>query len=105
LIKTNGNTNEIFLLVNYSEFYWWKYSLSIYQGNYGGKKKLKQSQKIRWHVIYTNGIIEGINSVGKIIGKVFTSPDTVHHVNYKGSAGIVHFSIAFLIIVLYRQNH
>jgi hypothetical protein len=44
-------------------------------------------------------------------------PDTVHHVNYKGnnqqkiqsvfseSTGTIHFIIALLIIVLYRQKY
>jgi len=35
-----------------------------------GKKELKQSQKIRWHVIYT----DRINFVSKFVGKLFTSP-------------------------------
>jgi hypothetical protein len=33
------------------------------------KKELKKNKKIWWHVIYTNGIING-----KLVGKLFTSP-------------------------------
>jgi hypothetical protein len=38
LINTNKNTDGYILLVNCSEFYQQKYSLSIYRGNYSGKK-------------------------------------------------------------------
>jgi hypothetical protein len=34
----------------------------------------KKSQILWWRVIYTNKITDGINFVGKIVGKLFTSP-------------------------------
>jgi hypothetical protein len=39
LINTNVNIDEIFLSVNYSEFYRKKYSFGKYWENYGGKKR------------------------------------------------------------------
>jgi hypothetical protein len=45
LINTNKNTDEIFSSVNYIEFYRRKYSLGIYRGNYGEKKRIKTKQK------------------------------------------------------------
>jgi hypothetical protein len=36
------------------------------------EKKLKQCKKKRWRVIFTNGITDGINFIGKFVGKLWT---------------------------------
>ena len=74
LINTHRNIDGMFLLVNCSEFYRRKYFISIYRENYRGEKELKQSQKVQLHVIYTNKFTVIFNSIGKLIGKLFTSP-------------------------------
>jgi hypothetical protein len=75
---------------------------------------MKQSQKIRWRVIYINKITDRINSNGRIIGKLLTlfiMSITKGITNEKfcryllESSETVHFSIALLINILYRQNH
>jgi hypothetical protein len=40
-ISANGNIEEIFLSVNYNEFYRFKYFFNIYQKIYSEKKELK----------------------------------------------------------------
>ena len=47
LINTNGNTEGITV-----------------------GKKLKQSKKKWWHVIFTNGITDGINFIGDFVSKL-----------------------------------
>jgi hypothetical protein len=99
-------------------FYRRKYSLGIYRGNYSGKKKFKTKQKKWWHAFFTNGITDEINSVGnsvsKIIGKLSTLfimlitkgiTDGTFRRYFIESSGTIHFSIALLITVLYKQNH
>jgi hypothetical protein len=52
--------------------------------------------------------IELIMSVKSLV-KCLLLPDIVYHVNYKEnfpeSTGTIHFLIALLITILYRQNH
>jgi len=74
------------------------------------EKKLKLSKKKRWRVIFTDGIY----SVGKFISKLWTLfiisitkgiTDGKFHRYFPESSRIIRFSIALLIVVLYRQNH
>ena len=118
LINTNGNTKGIFLLVNCQRFYRWKYSLGIYWENYNGKKIIKTKQKKWWRAIFTNEITNRIYSVGnsvrKIIGKLSTLfimlitkgiTDGTFCRYFTESSGTIHFPIALLITIFYRQNH
>ena len=58
---------KMYLIKHYLDgFYRRKYSLGIYWVNYSGKKIIKIKQKKWWRAIFTNGIIDGINYVGKI---------------------------------------
>jgi hypothetical protein len=74
------------------------------------KKKLKQKKKKWWHAIFTNKIY----SIGKIVGKLWTLfimsitkgiTDRNFHRYFTESSRTIHFPIALLIIVFYRQNH
>jgi hypothetical protein len=109
LININGNTDTNIHSVNCNEFSWRKYSLDIYRGNYSGKKILK-IQKIWCPVIYTNRITDRINSIGKLLTLFIISitkgiTNRKFHRYFLESSKIVHFQIALLITVLYRQNH
>jgi hypothetical protein len=85
-------------------------------------KKLKQSKKKWWRVIFTNGITDGIysvgnsvvKSVGKSVGKLWTLfimsiTKGITNGNFRWyfpeSSRTVHFPIALLIVVFYGQNH
>jgi hypothetical protein len=75
-----------------------------------GKIIIKTKQKKWQRAIFTNGITDGINSVGKLwtlfimsITKGITNEK--FHRYFPESSGTVHFSIVLLITVLYRQNH
>jgi len=52
LINTNTNINKMFLSINYSEFYRWNYSLSIFRGNYSGKKIITKPKSIMTCYLY-----------------------------------------------------
>jgi len=77
LINTNKNTDGIFPSVNYREFYQWKYSLSIYRGNYGEKKKIKTKQKKYDDMLF---IPTKLLSVKSLI-RCSLLLDIIHHVN------------------------
>jgi hypothetical protein len=88
--------------------------LSVYTERITMEKIIKTKQKKRWHVIYTNKIIDGIYFVDKIIGKLWTLfiisitkgiTNEKFHRYFPKSSRTVHFSIALLIIVLYIKNH
>jgi len=89
--------------------------LSVYtDGITVRKKKLKQSKKKWWRVIFTNRITNGTNSVGKSVGKLWTLfimsitkgiTDENFRRYFPESSRTVHFPIALLIVVLYGQNH
>jgi len=104
-INTNENTEGIFSLINYRR----KYSLGIYRENYSGKKIIKTKQKKWWRAIFTVG-----NFVCKIVGELSTLfimlitkeiTDGTFRRYFTESSGTIHFLIALLITVLYRQNH
>ena len=110
LINTNENTDKNIPSINCSKFYRRKYFIGIHWKNYNGKK-IKWSQKIRWHVIYINKITDGINFIGKIISKLLTMfimSSTKRITNGKfcwyllESSGIIYFPIVLLINILYR---
>ena len=84
LINTNRNTERMFSSVNYSEFYWWKYSLGIYRGSYSGKKRFKKKTKKYYDVSFIPTelpmvLIPSVNSSVNCSHLL----NIVHHVNYK----------------------
>jgi len=77
------------------------------------EKNLNKEKKW-WRAIFTNGIIDRLNFIGKIIGKLWTLfimsiTKRITDGNFRRyfieSSGTIHFLIALLIIVFYRQNH
>ena len=114
-INTNGNTERIFPSVNFRgilpteifsryiprELPWEK------------KNKTKQKKMMACH-FFTNEITDGIYSVGKFIGKLWTLSimsitkgitDGIFRRYFPKRSRTVHFPIALLIVLFYGQNH
>jgi hypothetical protein len=81
-----------------------------YKRKYRGKKIKTKQKKKWWRAIFTNGITDGINSVGKFVGKLWTLfimsitkgiTDGQFRRHFPESSRTVHFPIALLIVVLY----
>jgi hypothetical protein len=86
LINTNGNTEGIFPSVNFRGILPTNIFPRYIPRELPWEKKLKQSKKKWWHVIFTHEITDGINSVSNSVGKfVGKNVNTIHHVNYKGN--------------------
>jgi hypothetical protein len=86
LINTNENIEGIFPSINFQGIL----PTEIFPWYIPREKKLQQSKKKWWRVIFTNGIPDRItdrrNSIGNSVGKfVCKNMNTVHHVNYKGN--------------------
>jgi len=91
---------------------------SVYTEGITMGKKIKTKEKKWWRVIFTDEITDGIysvgNSVGKFVGKLWKLfimsitkgiADGIFRRYFPESSRTVHFPIALLIVVLYRQNH
>jgi len=76
LINTNGNTEGIFPSVNFRGILPTEIFPRYIPRELPREKKLKQNKKKWWHVIFTDGITDGICSVGdsvcKFVGKLWT---------------------------------
>jgi hypothetical protein len=69
LINTNENTERIFLSVNFSKFYQWKYFFDIYGENLKNKE-LKQKKYNDFSFLLMELLL--VKFICKFVGKVFT---------------------------------
>ena len=109
LINTNRNTEGIFSSVNFRGILPTEIFPPYILRELPWEKKLKQSKKKWWRVIFTNRI-PSVNLLVKIwtlfimsITKGIT--DEIVRRYFTESSRTVHFPIALLIVVLYGQNH
>jgi len=113
-INTNGNIEGIFSLVNCRRILPTEIFPRYLPRELQWEKKIKIKQKKWWHAIFTNGIYSVSNSARKIISKLSTLfimlitkgiTNGTFRRYFIESSRTIHFSIALLITIFYRQNH
>ena len=113
-INTNRNIKRIFPLVNFRGILPTEIFPRYIPRKLPWEKKLKQSKKRWWHVIFYQRNYRQNYSVGNSVGKLWTLfimsitkgiTDVIFRRYFPESSRTIHFSIALLIVLLYRQNH
>ena len=114
MININRNTERIFLLVNYRRILPTEIFPRYLPRELQLKKKLKQSKKNDDVPFLATKLPTEHYSISKIVGELSTLfimlitkriTDGTFRRCFTESSGIIHFPIALLITVFYRQNH